>query len=114
MIAPDQRKRVQKFKAGAVTLRWNENQRNAKIGPAFGNLEEEHCSSGRALMSFLRSITRRQYFLYEYVLAILAGIGALAMEFVPVNRMQFLEGDMIISHTCGNTVKLHFLKVVPE
>ena len=62
-------------------------------------------SSGRAHMPFLRRITRRQFFLYQYVLAALAGIGVIALEFAPTNPMQFLEGDMVISHTCGNTVR---------
>ncbi|KAK8813873.1 hypothetical protein WA556_000444, partial [Blastocystis sp. ATCC 50177/Nand II] len=62
-------------------------------------------------MPFLRRITRRQYFLYQYVLALLAGIGAIALEFAPTHPMQFLEGDMIISHTCGNTVSTAMVTV---
>lgn len=65
-------------------------------------------------MPFLRRITRRQYFLYQYVLALLAGIGAIALEFAPTHPMQFLEGDMIISHTCGNTVRWHLDDVSQE
>ena len=65
-------------------------------------------------MPFLRRITRRQYFLYQYVLALLAGIGAIALEFAPTHPMQFLEGDMIISHTGGNTVRWHLDDVAQE
>ena len=48
------------------------------------------------------------------VLALLAGIGAIALEFAPTHPMQFLEGDMIISHTCGNTVRWHLDDVAQE
>lgn len=54
---------------------------------------------------FMNSKDIKSFFLVQYGQSILSLLIALGLEFVPTRISQFIEGDLTISHTCGNTVR---------
>ena len=56
-------------------------------------------------IAYLKQMNLRQYYLYQYLVLFAVGVIVVVVEFLPTHRMQFLETDITISHTCGNTVK---------
>ena len=46
-----------------------------------------------------------KFFITQYVEICLALLLACMLEFLPTRVSVFFEGDLTISHTCGNTVR---------
>lgn len=56
---------------------------------------------------FSKEVTR--FYITQYAYVLLTVLLAVILEFFPTRVSQFFEGDLTISHTCGNTVKYSLL-----
>ena len=51
----------------------------------------------------------RTFYLQQILLCMLMGVVGVLLEFLPRHLTPFIEGDLTISHHCGNTVRLVFV-----
>lgn len=50
----------------------------------------------------------RTFYLQQILLCMFMGVVGVLLEFLPRHLTLFIEGDLTISHHCGNTVRLAF------